>query len=305
LKQEAIDSNFNQHCSIALKTNSGQLNIFLIYRPPNSNAENLNLLCELLEATNPNTVVIGDFNLPCISWGDEKSAGRGRGLLEASMTAGLTQLVDFPTHRKGNILDLLLTNRPEKFMYVKDGGCLGNSDHCIIIAEIEIEMPKIKTAPRINWSRGNYEAIRNEFSELDWKNEINGRDLESAWQFLKARLMQLVEKHVPKSVSTGAAKPRWLSREIIRNIRKKKQAWKVYKKEGGLYNKGKYEEASKIAKKSIMRAKKNVEKHIAHSNDKNNRQFTNYKKTKTRTPVGPIKLEGGGLAVENLDIAER
>jgi hypothetical protein len=89
-----IDSNYNQHCSIALKTNSGQLNIFLIYRPPNSNAENLNLLCELLEATNPNTVVIGDFNLPCISWGDEKSAGRGRGLLEASMTAGLTQLVD-------------------------------------------------------------------------------------------------------------------------------------------------------------------------------------------------------------------
>jgi hypothetical protein len=91
-------------------------------------------------------------------------------------------------------------------------------------------MPKIKTAPRINWSRGNYEAIRNEFSELDWKNEINGRDLESAWQFLKARLMQLVEKHVPKSVSTGAAKPRWLSREIIRNIRKKNRHGRSTKK---------------------------------------------------------------------------
>jgi hypothetical protein len=118
-------SNFNQHCSISLRTKTGPLNLFLIYQSPSSNVENLELLCEMVKATKPNTVLVGDFNLPNLDWEE------GR-LLEASEEAGLMQLVDFSTNRKGNILDLILTNCPEKFIHIKDEGCLGNSDHCTV-----------------------------------------------------------------------------------------------------------------------------------------------------------------------------
>jgi hypothetical protein len=143
------ESNFNQHCSISLKTKTGPLNLFLIYRSPNSNVNNLELLCELIKATKPNMVLNGDFNLPNIDWEEGRATGLARRLQEASEEAGLTQLVDFATHRKGNILDLILTNCPDKFIQIKDEGCLGNSDHCILSMEIEMELYKQKKTPGI------------------------------------------------------------------------------------------------------------------------------------------------------------
>jgi hypothetical protein len=129
---------------------------------------------------------VGDFfNLPSISWEEGRATGPARRLLEASEEAGLSQLVEFPTHRKGNLLDLILTDCPEKFIQIKDEGCLGSSDHCIITAEIEIELQKQKKTPRNIWNRGNYGQIRMELDTVDWINEINGRDLETAWKFLK------------------------------------------------------------------------------------------------------------------------
>jgi hypothetical protein len=305
LSVSLIESNFNQHCSIGLKTKTGQLNLFLIYRSPNSNTDNLNLLCDLLMATKQNSILVGDFNLPGINWEEGRATGQAKRLLEASEEAGLTQLVDFSTHRKGNLLDLILTNCPEKFIQIKEEGCLGNSDHCIIMAEIEIGIYKQEKKPRVIWDRGNYEQIRTEFNMVNWTNEINGRDLETAWQFLKNKLTDLVERHVPKKIMKGAAKPRWLSREIVRIIRKKKHCWKIFKNEGGAENKKRYEEAAKTAKKAIARAKKHVEKCIAYSKDDNNKQFNSYikSKTKSRAPIGPIKLTNGGLAVEDKDMA--
>jgi hypothetical protein len=55
--------------------------------------------------------MVGDFNVPDIDW----NVGRAKGaadeeLLDAIQMAGLEQLVGFPTHTKGNILDLILTN---------------------------------------------------------------------------------------------------------------------------------------------------------------------------------------------------
>jgi hypothetical protein len=213
--------------------------------------------------------------------------------------------VDFDTHRKGNILDLILTNCPDKFIQIKDKGCLGNSDHCILSIEIEMELYKQKKTPGINWDKGNYEDMRRECGTINWTDEINGRDLETAWLFFKNKMADLVEKYVPKKLRKGAAKPRWLSRKIVRIIRKKKQCWKMYRREGGVENKARYDVANKAAKKAIARAKKQVEKCIAYSKDDNNKQFNSYikSKTKSRAPIGQIKRQDGGLAIEEQDMA--
>ncbi len=54
---------------------------------------------------------------------------RGRELLETATEEGLQQLVNFPTHTKGNTLDLLLTNCPDKILEVTDARRVGRSDH--------------------------------------------------------------------------------------------------------------------------------------------------------------------------------
>ena len=65
-----------------------------------------------------NTILIGDVNLPDINWLDGTSTSRGRRILETMLEEDLAQLVNFPTHVKGNILDLVSTNCPDKVISV-------------------------------------------------------------------------------------------------------------------------------------------------------------------------------------------
>jgi hypothetical protein len=121
-------SKFNQFCTFSVATKSTKLNIVLIYRPPSSGLENLTELSEILRGADENTVFIGDFNLPGIDWEREQAKdARARTFLSTVMEEGLDQLITFPTHVKGNILDLLLTNCSDKILDISEVGQLGKA----------------------------------------------------------------------------------------------------------------------------------------------------------------------------------
>ena len=103
-----------------------------------------------------NTILIGDVNLPDINWLDGTSTSRGRRILETTLEEDLAQLVNFPTHVKGNILDLVLTNCPDKVISVSDEGRVGKSDHCILNIELELSVVKKSDRPtRSNWNKAD------------------------------------------------------------------------------------------------------------------------------------------------------
>jgi hypothetical protein len=60
---------FNQFC--AFKLPSANLDITLVYRPPNSGQENSMELCQILESMQEDTILIGDINMPGINWTGE------------------------------------------------------------------------------------------------------------------------------------------------------------------------------------------------------------------------------------------
>jgi hypothetical protein len=119
---------FVQYCKFYVY----DLTCYLVYRPPNGTVDNMTKLAELIRTAEKNTLFIGDFNLPGVDW----TTGQGRGgeklIVEAAQDKFCVQLVDFSTHIKGNILDLVLTNIPERVMEVREEGRLGNSDHSSI-----------------------------------------------------------------------------------------------------------------------------------------------------------------------------
>ncbi len=78
--------------------------------------------------------------MPGIEWTLERADARGRELLESIREKGLQQMVSFPTHIKGNILDLLITNCPERVVEIHEVGRLGKSDHTMICANIECQV---------------------------------------------------------------------------------------------------------------------------------------------------------------------
>ena len=129
-----------------------------MYRPPSSGQENKDLLCDLVREADRNSIMVSDFNLPGIDWDSGVAEARDQPFVKAMQDGFFRQLVDFPTHIKGNILDLVITNIPEKVSELKEVGRIGKSDHVIlqfdltVNADKEVEMQTMRTWKRADWS---------------------------------------------------------------------------------------------------------------------------------------------------------
>jgi Endonuclease-reverse transcriptase len=191
-------NDFNQYTGFRLKTKDRTLTIILVYRLPSSRAENLAKLCELLQDLDSNTLVIGDFNLPGIDWDAQTSDNKGRDLMDVANEEGLVQLVDFQTHKKGNKLDLILSNCPEKVISVTDEGCLGRSDHSLILLKLEINAKfKMPQSQIVCWKKGRYHNIKENLADIDWTSRLRGKSTEEAWDTFKAEIINQVQNEIP------------------------------------------------------------------------------------------------------------
>ena len=119
---------FNQYCKFLI----GDVTVYLIYRPPSGGQISIDQLTDLIRGVEKKSVLIGDFNFPEIDWDTWTTGARSRSFLEAAEEKLLEQMVRFSTHTKGNILDLVLSNIPERVLEVKEAGRLGHSDHTMI-----------------------------------------------------------------------------------------------------------------------------------------------------------------------------
>ena len=301
------DNDFNQFCSFNIMTSSGKLNFVFIYRPPSSDTNNLEKLCQIIRKSDKNTVIIGDFNLPSIDWRRGTADAKGRRLLEAAEEADMEQLVNFPTHNKGNVLDLLLTNCPDQVLSIHNEGNLSNSDHCILLIEFlshfENKNNK-KTTP--NWSKADIAGIKSYLGNMNWREILTGENLENDWQIFSQILDRTVKKFVPSSTQKSVDKPRWLNRDIVRLLRKKKLAWRTAQAHRTEINQEKYKKLEKEVMNKIRNAKRNLEKKLAYAEGGNStRTFAAYikSKTKAKSSIGPLKNKSGKIIVGDLDMA--
>jgi hypothetical protein len=254
-----------------------------------------------------NTVIIGDFNLPGTDWANERSDLKGRELMDTVQEEGFEQLVSFPTHTKGNILDLVLSNCPEKILDIEDVGRLGHSDHCMLKVVIEFNPSTTeRPAPRFNWSKADTETMKRDISEVNWRLELEDRTVEESWRFFRKKLSETVEKNIPKCGERTKLKNPWMTREILRLIRRKRRKWKEVKNSASAEEMRQYKQLEKETTKKIRNAKRKMEKNLAYSEDKNNRKFARYikSKTKSRTTIGPLITKEKKMLTEDKDMAE-
>ena len=254
------------------------------------------------------SLIIGDVNLPDIIWPDMTSAARGRQVLETAHTENLEQLVSFPTHIKGNILDLVLTNCSERIISVSDGGRIGKSYHCILNIEVKASIVrKQEKVTRPNWTKADIPGLRKHIGDKDWNRLLTNKSAEEAWVTFKDILNQGLAKFVPRSTVRTDNTPKWLTRELIKLVRRKKRAWKLTQTHGTIDNINKYKILEKEVNVKLKNAKRGMEKRLANSGNNNARTFANYikSKTKSRTGIGPLKEPDGKLVTDNKDISEK
>jgi hypothetical protein len=86
-----------------------------VYNPPNSPDSYISNLSHIITSISDhsNIVLVGDFNFVGVDW-DSLSATSPilTSFCDLIYDCNFTQLIDFSTHIKGNILDLILSNNP-------------------------------------------------------------------------------------------------------------------------------------------------------------------------------------------------
>ena len=111
---------------------------------------------------------------------------------------------------------------------------------------------------------------------------------------------------MPISTVRAAGHPRWLPREIIRLIGRKKRAWKLTRTYGTVENWTKFKNLEKEVIVRIRNAKRKMEKNLANAKETSTKTFANYikSKSKTVTSIGPLKNSSGSLISSEKEMAE-
>jgi hypothetical protein len=216
----------------------------------------------------------------------------------------MEQLVEFSTKVRGNCLDLVLTNIPERVASVVEAGRLGRSDHEMIL--ITLDMERTSKCPEkivYNWRLANWDGIRQRIAAINWAQAMEGKTAHQMWGLLKFEVEAAVESNVPMKKVCSGGRPYWMTRKIMAAIRRKKRLWKKAKEGGDMES---YKEAEKCVKGMIRCAKRNFEKKLAKENGGNSKPFYSYvkKKTRSRPSIGPLRNEKNETVTDDQGMTE-
>jgi hypothetical protein len=153
-----------------------------------------------------------------------------------------------------------------------------------------------------NWWKADWAAMRAELDATEW-DELEGMVADEAWNALKNKINDAVSKHVPMKPRGSGRRPPWMTRDILRTVRKKRRLWATAKHGENVEA---YREAERMVKKQIRNAKRRLEKKLATENGGNSKPFYAYLKSKlkSKTPVGPLKNKQGKIVSGNKEMAE-
>ena len=205
-----------------------QISICTVYIPPNPDVAYFNQLIDFLLTLSSNCeflIVIGDFNRPDICW----SSLSGTSLLSILLCdfvfeSNLSQLITCPTHVKGNILDILLTNNDHLIsgLSVTESHSSLPSDHYIISFNIDLTSPSVKhhgSTFVFDYNNADYEGLCDYLLDSDFSVCLLSESIEQVWSFIKNTILEAMNLFIPKVKVKAKVHPKWFNSEIRHTIK--------------------------------------------------------------------------------------
>ena len=134
---------------------------------------------------------------------------------------GLTQLVHDPTHIKGNILDLVITNSVDRVSAIHvDRSAFSSSDHFPITFSLKVLLQKqISSHDRTifcDFSKANFEGMQDFLLAWDFSECLSSNDVEVIWSLLSSAISAAIDQFVPLSLSSRRYShlPKWFNHEL-------------------------------------------------------------------------------------------
>ena len=288
-----------------------------IYRSPNSSPENNELFNKLFNAASnsghSHILIMGDCNHPDIDWSNGTTTHSETHptyhFMEAIRDSFMSQHVLEPTHHRAgqqaNTLDLVFSNEENMIQTVHSGAPVGKSHHSMLSFLFRCYKPadsSKRTHPL--YDKGDYESIRKKLEEIEWENQLQDKNTEDSWQFIKSKITDCTKQHVPTRTTNQATgkptKPLWMNGKSMTTLKKKHEAFKRYMrtKEGKDYQE--YTKFRNQTKWEVRKAKRDFEKQVAKQAKVNPKAFFQYANSKLKTKSGIADLDrGDGTCTES------
>ena len=301
--------------------------VYAVYRPPSNSSEQNALLISFIlnKCVDKEVILIGDFNLPTLSWSSEEQPPRtvsssDSRFLDAFNTLGLTQWIGEATFpRSGNILDLILTTETDRISEVEvkppPPGCDHASIHCQYTFDIEVQTPSYSPL-RTLWFRGRYDLINRSLADIDWDIEFMHLNAQEAFDSLIETLRPLIAQYVPTSdQSRNRDKVPWKTSPPTSLKRKRTETWQDYKHARALHGRrspitlrllGCFHKANKELRCFAFHSQVEYEKSLLSKMKENPKLLHSYLrcKKKFRSSVGPLRLPHGTTTDNPLEMGE-
>ncbi|KAK3861775.1 hypothetical protein Pcinc_032300 [Petrolisthes cinctipes] len=192
-----------------------------VYRSPNSGDENNRAICTLVEEMcsyqQSQTVICGDFNMKEIDWDRHivraPQGSVGSLFLDCLDDNFLLQQgrgnTRFRDGQEPSLLDQIITKPMDNIVRLDYDAPLGKSDHVCIVFDMLWVTAESEDRRRRHYFKGNYDEIRRNLRQIDWKTELSDKDANEAWDILENYIVTNVERHIPLQRIQNKFRKKW------------------------------------------------------------------------------------------------
>ena len=213
---------------LTVHTDLGPYLLGVWYRPPSA-TETLSVttLPEELEKWRGDALgvlLLGDLNVHHVGWLRHSTSTTlaGRTLKEVAGELGLQPKVRGPTHNKGNLLDLVLTDLEEARVTVHPRV----ADHNLVEVELPLPLPKVKTLQRQvwRWDLADWAGLKNALQQLSWETLREGSVTDAAQHFHQTVLNTARDWVPQRTVKEPKGTHPWLNEKVLSLVASKRAA---------------------------------------------------------------------------------
>lgn len=246
-----------------------------IYIPPTPDSSYIaNLITYISEDVSSHCkdiVLLGDFNMPDIDWSTLSSSSHlSVSFCDFIFDLNLSQLIDKPTHTKGNILDLILTNSCHRItnINISPPKNILNSDHSIIDFSLSHSVtPHSKVLPQyvFDFPKADYNGLCSFLMDINYSPLLSSDDVNFIWSSLKSIIYSGMNLYVPKVRLRRYQYPSWFTPELRHLSKCLRTTRKRVSKHPSVYQQHKLSQLEGELHSKILAAKSSHEANLIHS----------------------------------------
>ena len=329
--------------SLCLYSQVENLAIAVIYRQPDNNSNGnpstpadfkkaLNHLKIALLKLNPTPDIIfgGDFNLPHIVW-PKGTTRSGASINEKNMVNTLnefsnelflSQIIEGPTHKDGNTLDLILVNNTELIHHWITTPVLQSTSHHSTIQVSttyktsskfkDVAPPPLSGFNTLNFFSEdvNWDNISNSLGDINWQECFQGLSTHNILEMIYAKCFSITSEYVPpkKQTTISEYSRAYRYRRSLTNRRRRINKRMIKITSPSLKQKLNSEllQIEKDLQKSHQNAAAFIEEKAVDAIRTNSKYFFSFakKKSKTKSKIGPLLNMNNKLTNNSKEMAE-